>query len=245
MGDTYEFRYEFIVRNGLCQFGSNRWFYGIPVVIIGLTIIDIAIFYATPDLLYRWAIMIPPRPDEGCHLLSSIFIHFDVSHLFINMLTQIVVGTLLEFFHGPLRVLIIYLSAGVIGGACQSLLTTQVPVAIAGASGAVYGLMGAFGADLFFNWNERPYPYIWLLAYITLFTIDIVDSLTKDSSGIALWAHYAGATSGLLFGVAVARNIRIERFEQLVRFVAMVIDIVLLFAILLYTLLYFRLYDVW
>jgi len=228
--------------NGLCQIASNRWFYGIPVVILTLTVFDIAIFYSAPDLLYRWALHLPPRDHEGWHLLSSICVHFDTDHLYMNMFTQLVVGSLLEFFHGPFRVLTIYICAGVIGGAMQLLLTARAPIYIAGASGAIYGLMGAFGADLFFNWKERPYPYFWLFGYVALFTIDAIDSLTKDSTGIALWAHYTGALSGLLFAIAVARNIRIERYEPIVRFVTMILDIVLLLAILLYTLLYLRLY---
>lgn len=245
MGDAYEFRYEFIVRNGLCQFASNRWFYGIPVVIIGITIVDIAIFYANPGLTYVWSIHLPPRREEGWHLLSSILIHFDAVHLYSNMFVQIIIGTTLELFHGPFRVLFIYTGAGVVGGACEALLTTRVPIYIAGASGAIYGLLGAFAADLFFNWNERLYPCLWLFVYICYFAVDIVNSLTMDSTGVALWAHYTGAISGGLFAIAVARNIRIERFEPLVRFVAIILDIVLLFVILLYTLLYLRLYKVW
>ena len=242
MTRVYEYGY---LDNGLCRIASNRWFYGFPIVICFLTIVEVTLFYIAPDLVYRWALHLPPRDDEGWHLLSSIVVHFDTDHLLMNMFTQIVVGSLLEFFHGPFRVFIIYVCAGVIGGAFQLSMTTRVPIYIAGASGAIYGLMGAFGADLYFNWNERRYPFFWLFAYVALFTIDMVDSFTKDSTGIALWAHYAGALSGLLFAIAVARNIRIERYESTVRFVAMVTDIALLLGVLLYTLLYLRLYLVW
>lgn len=243
---TYnEFVYAHIARNGVCQFASTRWFYGLPLVIIGITIVDVVVFYGTPALVYQWAIHVPPRSDEGWRLLSSILIHFDVVHLFNNIFVQIITGTTLEFFHGPIRVFIIYVCAGVIGGASEALLTTRVPIYIAGASGAIYGLLGAFGADLFYNWNERVYPWLWLLAYVGYFVFDIANSLTMDSTGIALWAHFAGALSGFLIAVAVARNIRIERCEPIVRSVAIIVAIVLLFGIVLSTLLYWRLYNVW
>lgn len=229
-----------IYDNGICQCRSNRWFYGIPVATIGITILDITIFHTAPDLVYEWAIHLPPRSTEGWHLLSSMLIHFDTAHLYGNMVVQLVVGTLLEFYHGPIRVLVIYTCAGVVGGASEALLTTRVPINIAGASGAIYGILGAFGANLFFNWNEQPCPLLLLLVYIGYFAFDIVNSFTVDSTSVALWAHYAGALSGFLFAMAVARNIRIERYEAIVRLVAIIADIVLLATIILYTLISWR-----
>lgn len=166
------------------------------------------------------------------HLLSYILIHFDAIHLYSNMFVQIIVGTVLEVFHGPIRVAIIYTTAGFVGGAAEAVLTTKSPLRIAGASGAIYGLLGAFGADLVFNWNERRFPLLWLLLFVAYFAFDIA---YMDTNGaIALWAHYMGALSGLLYALAVARNIRIECYEPILRLTAIIIDIVLLATILIY-----------
>lgn len=229
--------YDELSENGVCQFASNRWFYGLPIVILSLTIANVVIFYLVPSLVYEWAIHLPPRREEGWHLLSSILVHFDAVHLFSNMFVQVLIGGVLEFYQGPLRVFSIYVCAGAVGGAFEALLTTRVPIYIAGASGAIYGLLGAFGADLFFNWNEWSCPCGWLLVYICYFAFDVVNALATDSTGIALWAHYTGALSGLVFALAVARNIRVERYESIVRLLAIVFDTLLLGGILLYTLL--------
>lgn len=218
------------VQNGLCQFGSRRWFYGPPVVVLSLSIAELVLFYASPALVYEWAIRVPRRPGEAWQLLSCIFVHFDEIHLYSNLFVQIIVGITLEVLHGPVRTLIIYLGAGVIGGAFEALLTTRSPVYIAGASGAIYGLIGAFGANLFFNWNEALYPYTWLLLFVAYFTFDIAYSLSVQST-VALWAHYTGALAGLLFALAVARNIRVQWYEPLVRAAALAVDITLLVAV--------------
>ena len=222
----------YILSNGICQFASNRWFFGLPVTIISFTILQVTLFYASPELIARWSIRVPPRRGEPVHLLSYILIHFDAIHLYSNMFVQIVVGIVLEVFHGPIRVAIIYTMAGVIGGAAEAVLTTKSPLRIAGASGAIYGLVGAFGADLIFNWNERRFPLLWLLLFVTYFGFDIAYMDTNGS--IALWAHYMGALSGFLYALAVARNIRIECYEPILRLLAIIVDIVLLATILIY-----------
>jgi len=216
-----------IMQNGVCQFTTNRWFYGPPVVIISLSTIELILFYASPSLVYKWAIRVPHRPGEGWHLLSSMLVHFDEAHLLGNLFVQLGVGIVLEVLHGPLRVILIYVGAGIIGGTIESFLTTRSPVYIAGASGAIYGLIGAYGAHLFFSWGESLYPYMWLFLFVAYFTFDIAYSLSVEST-VALWAHYMGALSGLLFALAVARNIHNEWYERPVRILAIIINIAFL-----------------
>ena len=214
-----------------CHFGPNRWYCGLPFVIITLSIMDVVIFYSAPELRMQWAIRVPPRQNESLHLLTYMFIHVNATHLYSNLVVQLFAGIALEILHGPFRVVVIYLCAGIIGGAFEAILTTRAPIIILGASGAVYGLIGAYGAHLFYNWRETPFALAAAFIFVAYFVFDVIQAVTTSSS-IALTAHYAGALSGLLFTLAVARNLHAEWYEYWVRVSAIIVNIVLFMAVL-------------
>jgi membrane associated rhomboid family serine protease len=76
-------------------------------------------------------------------LLTSTFLHFGVIHLALNMYGLFLLGPLLEQAFGQLRFATTYLLSGVAGAALSYALGPQFEIA-AGASGAVFGLFGAF-----------------------------------------------------------------------------------------------------
>lgn len=73
-------------------------------------------------------------------LLTSAFVHMDVSHIIFNAYGLYVLGPLIEKFYGQYRWLIIYVGSAL----CASLASYAFNDAVSGgASGAIYGLVGA------------------------------------------------------------------------------------------------------
>jgi rhomboid protease GluP len=101
--------------------------------------------FSTRTLLLFGADYVPlVRNDLQLHrLIASTFIHLNVMHLLMNMVSLHQVGTALEAHYGRWRFLALYFVAG-IGGSLGSLAYYwRHPVVSAGASGAICGLIGA------------------------------------------------------------------------------------------------------
>src|SRR5690606_1394653 len=73
-------------------------------------------------------------------LFASMFLHWGIVHLAVNMYALYGIGQLLEEFLGPLRLLLFYLISGLAAGMAS--LFFNVYSVSAGASGAIFGLYG-------------------------------------------------------------------------------------------------------
>ncbi|GAA3083331.1 rhomboid family intramembrane serine protease [Streptomyces rectiviolaceus] len=138
----------------------------------------------------------PFEPTEGVadgqwyRLVTSMFAHQEIWHIAFNMLGLWWLGGPLEAALGRARYLALYLLSGLAGSALTYVLVDASDASL-GASGAVFGLLGAT-AVLMRRLNYDMRPVIALLALNMLFTF------TMD--GIAWQAHVAG----LVAGVAIA-----------------------------------------
>lgn len=130
-------------------------------------------------------------------LLSNCFIHFGIIHLLLNMYALVFVGLLLEPFLGRGKFIAAYLLTG-IAASLASLWWHDYTVS-AGASGAIFGLYGAFIAVLTTNQIERAMRN-GLLINIGVFVLyNLVYGSFKG--GIDNAAHLGGLLSGLLIGL--------------------------------------------
>ena len=75
-------------------------------------------------------------------LVSAIFVHIGVIHLLFNSYALIFIGPLLEELLGRERFLVVYVGTGVLGFVVSNIYYNPVHVT-AGASGAIFGLIGA------------------------------------------------------------------------------------------------------
>jgi membrane associated rhomboid family serine protease len=75
-------------------------------------------------------------------LLTSTFVHVEVWHIFFNMMALYLLGPQLELVLGRLRFAAVYLLSGRVGSATVYWLATPASLTV-GASGAIFGLMGA------------------------------------------------------------------------------------------------------
>jgi len=128
-------------------------------------------------------------------LVTSIFAHASFEHLLFNMFALFLFGALLENIIGGRRWLIVFFVAGILGG----LATVPFYDSSLGASGAIFGLMGALAV-------LRPRMVIYV-SYVPLpMYVAVVFWAASDllglfvPSGIANTAHLAGLVIGLLAG---------------------------------------------
>jgi membrane associated rhomboid family serine protease len=130
---------------------------------------------------------------EYWRLLTAGFLHFSLIHVAVNMFSLYILGRDVEITLGTARFVGIYLTS-LLGGSALVLLFEN-PLAInAGASGAIFGLMGATLVVVL----KAKIPAGMVLGVIG---INVVLSLTIPN--ISLWAHMGG----LFFGAAAAAGV--------------------------------------
>ncbi len=127
-----------------------------PICTITLVVINIIIFFVlsfsgmTEDagyMLQHGAMYVPYILEKGMYytFVTSMFLHFGFNHLMNNMVMLLVIGWNLEAEVGKIKFLIIYFLSG-IGGNILSMLwdmRNDSYSVSAGASGAIFGIIGA------------------------------------------------------------------------------------------------------
>ncbi len=84
-----------------------------------------------------------PQQFEPWRMLTSVFAHASILHIALNMYTFWIFGTLLEPLLGRVRFLLLFLLSG-LAGSVGVLLLASPGTPVLGASGAIFGLLGAF-----------------------------------------------------------------------------------------------------
>ncbi len=132
-------------------------------------------------------------------LITYQFMHGGISHLFFNMLALWMFGSELEQLWGSQRFLIYYLLCGLGGGALHLWVDASVPTI--GASGAIMGVLAAFGMS-FPNRPVMMFPlFIPIPAkfFVLIYAlIDLYSGFSGSSDGVAHFAHVGGAITGVL-----------------------------------------------
>ena len=134
---------------------------------------------------------------EIWRLFTSMFLHGDIMHLFSNMIALLLFGTYVELNFSKFEFLLIYFLSGLIGN-LFSLFLLPFDVISLGASGAIFGLIGA---TLSLVIVERDTPLIILgLFYVFYFVF------SSFSPGINYFAHIFGLLGGFSTGFAFKRK---------------------------------------
>lgn len=134
----------------------NRYFQTPPVV-KNLIIINVLVYMATAllpvgnEIIRFCALWFGASPFGEFHsyqFVTYMFLHASVEHIFFNMFALWMFGRTLEYELGSKRFLIYYMVCGVGAALIQlatAYLTGEMPIQLVGASGAVMGLLLAFG----------------------------------------------------------------------------------------------------
>ncbi len=174
---------------------------------IVLTVINALVFIVlsfggrTDDLYYmleKGATYAPIVFEGGEYyrLFTSMFMHFGFEHLVSNMFSLLVIGKYVEPLVGKIRFLIIYILSGLGGNivSCWLELVRYKNAVSAGASGAVFGLMGALLCLVILN--RGRIGTITKQGMYFMVALSLYNGFT--SSGVDNVAHIAGLITGML-----------------------------------------------
>jgi membrane associated rhomboid family serine protease len=123
-------------------------------------------------------------------LVTAAFLHYGPVHLGLNMLVLWFIGPSLEAYFGRWRYLLVYLVSGLAGSAGALILTPNSPTV--GASGAIWGLMGAAVVLEARRINVLGGQAMGLLVLNLVFTF----ALGLGSGSISIGGHIGGGIAG-------------------------------------------------
>lgn len=129
-------------------------------------------------------------------LITPVFLHVGLMHLAFNSYAIYMIGPQIECFFGPQRFLSIYLLSGFYGVLFSFALS---PAPSAGASGAIFGLIGT-QAVFFFRYRNAFGERGRRQLYSTLTVIVLNMVLTFSAPGIDIWGHVGGLLVGAVLG---------------------------------------------
>lgn len=182
---------------------------------VALIVINVAVFFImslfgnTEDVMFmlEHGAMFEPlitEEHEYYRIITSMFLHFGIEHLLNNMVILGALGWNLELETGKIRFLIIYLVSG-IGGNLLSLylgVSSAEYAVSAGASGAIFGLMGAL---LYVAARNRG-RMGRISGKGVLFMIALSLYFGITSSGVDNAAHIGGLLCGFILAVILYRK---------------------------------------
>jgi membrane associated rhomboid family serine protease len=187
-----------------------------------LIIINVAVFLAqwagrlsgTREIEYLFG-LIPSRVTHEFMIwqfVSYMFLH-DTSqffHIFINLITLYMFGNDLERTWGSKRFLTYYFVTGIGAGLCSYLVGPNANTVTIGASGAIYGLLLAYGLlypnRLIYLYFLFPVKVKWFVIFIGV--VAFLTSISGSDAGVNDIAHLGGILVGLIFlkgGVWIGR----------------------------------------
>ncbi|KAG9451677.1 hypothetical protein H6P81_004581 [Aristolochia fimbriata] len=132
---------------------------------------------------------------QGWRLVTCVWLHAGVIHLLANMLSLVFIGIRLEQQFGFVRIGVIYLLSG-FGGSVLSSLFIRNNISV-GASGALFGLLGAMLSELITNWTIYSNK---AAALITLLVIIVINLAVGILPHVDNFAHIGGFLTGILLG---------------------------------------------
>jgi rhomboid family protein len=194
-----------------------------------------AVFVLTylPLRLFGWQapyIWLSLQPYEVIHrlylwqLFTYLFLHGGFFHILFNMFALWMFGADLEKLWGGPKFLYFYFLTGVGAGVFDVVLTTlfgsHYPSATIGASGAIYGLLLAFGLIFpdrpIFIWFVIPIKAKWFVLIIG--AIEFFSEISGPGSGIAHLAHLGGMLVAFLYlrgdGLSGRFHLRYQEWQR-------------------------------
>jgi membrane associated rhomboid family serine protease len=179
-----------------------------PPVTQALLIANVAVFLLqsqTGPAIEAWLALWPlGRGFAPWQLVTYGFLHGSFPHIFFNMLGLYMFGSDIERLFGSRYFFAYYTACLVSAALCQLVVTTLAgspPFPTIGASGAIYGLLLAFGMYFPRRMVILIFPPIPMQArfFVILFgALELVFGVTGTADGVAHFAHLGGMAGGWL-----------------------------------------------
>jgi membrane associated rhomboid family serine protease len=129
--------------------------------------------------------------------VTPIFLHANILHVSLNLLNLIVLGVFVERIFGHLRFLLIYLVTGVISVITSFYFAPQ-EISV-GASGAIFGLVGAYSLFVFIHRKAFRHSGIPALLWLVLI-VGLNLGIGLIIPNVDNYAHIGGFLSGCILG---------------------------------------------
>ncbi len=171
---------------------------------------------ATAHLASLGALVLPlrgPGLEDLARVVSSAFLHAGVAHLVFNVASLVAFGRFVEHFFGRLGYVAIYLAA-IVGSAglviaVTSSASASEPKVLVGASGAIFGLFGAYLAAVVTRGELRRSRRGREQLRLFVLLVGAQLALEQLVPQIATSAHVGGLLAGALVGAVLARSRRL------------------------------------
>ena len=167
------------------------------LIAINLVIYIIGLIPGVGDDIFYFGVSVNGLILEGewWRIITSMFLHGGFMHVLLNMFSLFLFGPELEKIAGKTRFLAIYLLSG-IGGGLATLLTQHAMYATVGASGAIFGIFGAYAAILYRYRHSMPQLRQVILPIIIISVI-----LTFLQPDVNEAGHIGGLATGFIIGM--------------------------------------------
>lgn len=187
-------------------------------ILLGINVLVFLVDYGLTDgnlsllgMKYNPAIL----HGEYWRLLTPVFLHkgpleFPL-HLLMNSYSLYLIGPQVERSYGNFRFLAIYFIAGIGGNILSFGMSTDDPtkaVGAVGASGAIFGLIGALLPLLYLNRHIIANTRRSIMSIVQVIVISLVIGLIP---GIDNWGHIGGLLSGLALAALITPRYKVER----------------------------------
>ncbi|KAG1339231.1 RHOMBOID-like protein 6, mitochondrial [Cocos nucifera] len=136
--------------------------------------------------------------NQGWRLVTCMWLHAGVIHVLANMLSLLFIGIRLEREFGFVRIGPLYVIAG-FGGSLLSALFLQTIISV-GASGALFGLLGAMLSELITNWTIYANKFAALLTLVVIIAINLAVGILPHVDN---FAHIGGFITGFFLGFVI------------------------------------------
>lgn len=175
--------------------GSGSSFIGTGVSDLQLRLEQISLSVGVPHANGSVTVLHGIAAGQYWRILTAMFVHFGLIHIGSNMLVLFFIGIPLERRIGSGRFAAVYLVAG-IGGGVATYLFAGPTQASAGASGAIFGLLGAYVV------LARRYRSAELGSVTGTIVLNLV--ITFSIPGISITDHIGGLVVGAVLGGVLA-----------------------------------------
>ena len=199
----------------LLEFLKSRGKITLSLVIVNILIFFVMDFWGSTEdgmfMLEHGALYAPWIVEKGEYyrLITCMFLHFGIEHVFSNMLTLIFLGDLLEKMIGKIRFLLIYFLGGLSGGLlsmARQMVIGDYAVS-AGASGAVFAVMGALVFLVVRHKGRISGISSERLVFMALLTL--ADGFVN--TGVDYMAHLGGMAAGFLLAAILVGRRRLKQ----------------------------------
>lgn len=175
------------------------------LVFMAMSASGVGVMSPNAAMTVDWGTNFGPQTLSGqwWRLLTSVFVHFGLFHILLNLFTLYQIGRLAERLYGSARFLGLYLFAGVTGSLTS--VFWHPTVNSAGASGAIFGVFGALLVFVLKYRHELPASIArqQRISLSILIAYNLFYGFTQQ--GIDNGAHLGGLAGGILLGLALAR----------------------------------------